>query len=235
MKLADNNILEKIFILLMLLIFPVLISAEDYQYQYFNNEKDESQYLPFSDYIVRNRLHNDTVPHFVEDFYVLYGLKQYYNENTLRKNISYLQAALKSNFRFPSKALVKINSDKEYHKYRNLMFMHINLLIMRSHMTIASKYDRIEVKFYDPVFAKEINESMDIAEKYYKEALPFWKEAQKYSKEAGKIKITTDLSFMESERFSINNGSLNFEKIINTHLKKLENKRRKLSSSTAAK
>jgi len=231
MKLTDIKIIP----LMILLIFPAAISAEDYQYQYFAGEKDESKYLPFSDYIIRNRLHNDTVPHFLEDYYVLYGLKQHYNENTIRINIGYLETALKCNFRFPSQALVKIRSDKEYHKYRNLMFMHINLLIMRGHMTIASRYDRIEVKFYDPVFSKEINESLDIADKYYREALPFWQEARKYSREAGRIKITTNLSFMESERFSINNGNLNFEKIINTHLKNIEKKRSKLAASTAVK
>ena len=210
-----------------------MLSSEDYQYQYFNSEKDK--YVPFSDYIPKVRLHYMTVPHYLEDFYLLYGMKQYYNENTLRKNIDRLETALNCKFRHPSEALVKVDSNEEYLKYRKLMFMHINILIMRNYMTIASKYDKQKIYFYNMEFAKEIKESLETAEKLYKEAIPYWEKARKYAEEASRVKITTDLGFIESERFSIVNGDLSYGKIIDDHLKRISTKRQKLSAVTPVK
>ena len=39
-----------------------------------------------------------THPHFLEDYYQLYGMKLYYNENSLRRNIRMLKIALNSKF-----------------------------------------------------------------------------------------------------------------------------------------
>lgn len=219
--------------LLAFITAPGIINGEDYQYQYFNKDKDK--YVPFSDYIPKVRLHYETVPHYLEDYYLLYGLKQYYNENTLRKNIDRLNKALGSKFRHPSEALVKIETEEEYLKYRRLMFMHINLLIMRSHMRIASRYDKQKIYFFNNAFAKEINESLGIAEQFYKDAIPYWKQARDYAEKASSIKITTDLSYIESERYSIINGDLDFGKIIDTHIQKIGQKKEKLNNAPAAK
>jgi hypothetical protein len=226
-----KSIITIFFVFLIIVFMRSVPHAEDYQYQYFNKEKDK--YVPFSDYIPKVRLHYITVPHYLEDFYELYGMKQYYNENSLRKNIDRMQTALNCKFRHPSQALVKIDSEEEYYKYRNLMFMHINILIMRNHMTIASRYDKQKIFFYNSPFAKEINESMDIAEKYYKEAIPYWEKAKQYADVASTVKITTGLGFIESERFSIVKGDLDYEKIINDHLKRIALKREKLNSAVA--
>lgn len=216
-----------VFIFLLTIIIPLeKINGEDYQYQYFDKEKDK--YVPFSDYIPKVRLHYQTVPHYLEDYFLLYGLKQYYNENTLRKNIDRLKKALGSKFRHPSEALVKIETEEEYLKYRRLMFMHINLLIMRNHMRIASRYDKQKVYFYNNAFAKEINESLGIAEKFYKDAIPYWEQARDYAEKASSIKITTDLSYIESERYSIIKGDTDFGKIIDTHIKKIGQKKQQL-------
>jgi hypothetical protein len=215
-----------------IILLPVLLSAENYQYQYFNGD---NKYLPFSDYIPEIRLHYKTVPHYVEDFYLLYGMKLYYNENSLRRNIDRMKTAMNCKFRHPSEALVKVDSEDEYLKYRRLMFMHINLLIMRDTMKIAARYDKHRVKFYNTDFAKEINESLDIADRIYREAIPYWEAAKKYAYDASKIKITTDLGNMESERYTIIKGELDYGKIINSHITKLTEKRRKLAEYSAKK
>jgi hypothetical protein len=217
------------YIFLFLILLQSIASSEDYQYQYFNKEKDK--YVPFSDYIPKIRLHYFTVPHYLEDFYQLYGMKQYYNENSLRKNMERLKTALNCKFRHPSEALVKIDSDEEYLKYRRLMFMHINILIMRSYMSIAARYDKQKITFYNSPFAKEIKESFDIAESLYKEAIPYWETVKKFAADASEVRITTDLGFIESERFSIMNGDLDYGKIINDHLKRLALKRQKLNAA----
>lgn len=219
-----------IIIITTLIILPLSGNAEDYQYQYFNHEKDK--YVPFSDYIPKVRLHYKTVPHYVEDYYLLYGLKMYYNENTLRKNIDMLKTALNSKFRHPSHSLIKIETEDEYQKYRRLMYMHINLLIMRSYMRIASRYDKQKVYFYNADFAKEINESLDTADKLYNEAVPYWNKARDYAEKASDIKLTTDLGFIETERYNIVRGELDFGNIIDKHLDNIKKKREDLQKSS---
>lgn len=224
---------KKILSLLMIfiLLISIDVSGEDYQYQYFS-EKDE--YVPFSDYVPKIRMHYFTVPHYLEDFYLLYGMKLYYNENSLRKNIEMLKTALNRKFRHPSQALVKVETEEEYLKYRKLMFMHINIMIMRSYMKIGSRYDKANIKFSDAAFAKEINDSLGIAEKMYKDALPYWDEAKKHANEASRIRITTKLSNIETERYRIITGDLDFRKIINTHITRVNKKQEKLKNFIAA-
>ncbi len=222
------------FKILILLFFSVInLYAEDYEYQYFD-KKGKDPHTPFSDYIPRSRLHFDTIPHYLEDFYLLYGLKQHYNEDTLRKNIDRLKSALNSKFRHPSMALVKVESEQEYLRYRNLMFMHINLLIMRSQLSIASRYDMQKIRFYNGDFAKDIGESLNIADKYYAEALPYWESAMEYAKRASGIKINTDLGFIENERYLIMKGELDFGKIIANYRKNIILKKAKLGATTAS-
>ncbi|TAL33966.1 MAG: hypothetical protein EPN93_13115 [Spirochaetes bacterium] len=212
---------------LIAVIFSVTpLASENTQYP---NLRDEGgPFTPFSDFIPKSRLHNKTVPHYLEDYYLLYGLKMYYNEDTLRMNIARLKTALASKFRHPSEALVKIDSEDEYSRYRNLMFMHLNMLIMRSYLGIAARYDKRDVKFYNQDWAKEIAESLDIAATHYREALPYWEEAVKYAEAAGEYKITTNLGFIENERYRIVKGELDFGKIIENYLEKLDEKKGKL-------
>ncbi len=222
----------QILILITIVLFSGMnLSGEDYQYQYFS-EKNES--VPFSDYIPKVRLHYETVPHYLEDYYLLFGIKLYYNESSLRKNIEMLKIGLKCKFRHPSLALIKVESDDEYRKYRELMFMHINLMIMRNYLKIGSKYDKKNIKFSDSTFAKDINNSLDISKKLYQEAIPYWEDAKKYAIESSKIKITTHLSNIESERYNIIKGDLDFGKIINAHITAVDKKQEKLKNFIAA-
>ncbi len=219
-------------ILILLFILQPFLYSEDYQLQYFKSKK--KKYVPFSDYIPKVRLHWNTVPHYLEDYYELYGMKQYYNVNSLRKNIERLKTALKVKFRHPSNALVKVESEQEYLKYRNLMFMHINILIMRNYMRLASRYDKQKLYFYSSDYAREIYESLGIADRFFREAIPYWKKALYYAEVSSRIKITTDMPFIESERYSIIKKDLDFQKIIDTHLKNIAGKRKRLSDMMAS-
>ena len=218
--------------ILVLLSFGQHTEAEDYQYHYFQKEKEE--FLPFSDYIPKVRMHYKVVPHYVEDFYELYGMKLYYDENSLRKNIERLKIALTCKFRHPSQALVKIQTEDEYYKYRNLMFMHINMLILRNYLKIATRYDKQHIYFYDAEYAKDLQESLNIAAQMYQDALPYWYEAKKYADKASSIKITTNLGFMETERVKIIRGEVDFEKIINDHITRVKKKQNSIDAMLAA-
>lgn len=194
--------------------------AEDYQYQYFAGEKDK--YVPFSDWIPQYRKHVYTVPHFLEDYYLLYGMKLYYDENSLQRNIEVLKTALQCHFRHPSNALVKVQSEEEYTKYRNLMFMHINMLLCRNYRMIGVRFDKQHIYFYDDSYAEDLLKSLDMAKDIYNEAIPYWLEAKKYAERASQIKITTDLGNIESERFSIMNGDTDMEKFIKRDIDNIE-------------
>lgn len=218
---------------IMIILFSAGIRAEDYSFQYFSNKKEKEKYVPFSDYIPRIRLHYQTVPHYLEDYYLLYGMKQYYNENSLRMNIERLEIALQCKFRHPSQALVKLESNQEYFKYRNLMFMHINMLIMRNYLSIAARYDKRKVDFYNWDYAKEIGKSFVIAERYYNMAYPYWLKSVEYANKASNVKITTDLGFIETERKKIITGEIDFGKIITGYISGLQSKKQKLTELSA--
>jgi hypothetical protein len=222
------------FILIILFCFAGTLLGEDYQYQYFSKLKNKDKHVPFSDYIPQIRLHYQTVPHYLEDYYELYGMKMYYNENTLRKNIELLKTALQCKFRHPSQALTKIETEPEYFKYRNLMFMHINLIIMRSYLSIGSRYDMRNIRFYHWDYAKDISESLDTAEKTYAEAVPYWEMAKEYADRASQIKITTDLGFIETERKKIILGDIDFGKIIEGYRTGVKTKKQKLNELMTA-
>lgn len=224
--------IQTYIITVLLILVAVQTGAEDYQYQSFQKEKEE--FVPFSDYIPKVRMHYKVVPHYVEDFYELYGMKLYYDENSLRKNIDRLKIALTCKFRHPSHALVKIQTEDEYYKYRNLMFMHINMLILRNYLKIATRYDKQHIYFYDADYAKDIQESLKIAEQMYKEALPYWYEAKKYADTASSVKITTNLGYIESERVKIIRGDVDFEKIINDHITRVKKKQNSIDALLAA-
>lgn len=220
-----------ISIILISLVFAGSIEAQDYQYQYFAGENDK--YVPFSDWIPQYRKHIYTVPHFLEDYYLLYGMKLYYDENSLYRNIEVLKTALGSHFRHPSNALVKVGSEEEYYKYRNLMFMHINMLICRNYRMIGVRLDKQHIFFYDDSYAEDLLKSLDMAKNVYNEAIPYWLEAKKYAEKASQIKITTNLSNIESERFSIMKGDTDMEKFIKRDIDNVEKKKAKLKEMSA--
>lgn len=221
------------FLIAALLILSMPLHGDDYQYQHFADRKWMDRYVPFSDYIPRIRMHYYTHPHYLEDYYRLYGMKLYYNENSLRMNIVRLKTALNCKFRHPSQALVKVETEKEYLKYRKIMFMHINILIMKSYIRIGTRYDKKRIYFYDKDFAKDISESLKIADSLYREAIPYWNKAKRLASEASRIKITTKLSNIESERFTIMTKELNYGRTINRDLKKLKIKQARLQNYLA--
>lgn len=210
------------------------LGADDYNYQYFADEDGEKEkYVPFSDYIPKVRRHYQTVPHYVEDYYLLYGMKQHYNENSLKKNILMLKTALNSKFRHPIDALCEIKTEDEYYKYRNLMFMHINILIMRNYMKVAVRYDKREIRFYDRDFGEHLDQSLQIAEEMYAEAIPYWELAKKYAKTASTVKLTLDLGTIETERYEIITGELDYGRIIRGHMANTRKKRQELAGYMA--
>ncbi len=193
---------------------------------YYDNS---GMYTKFSDWIPK-RLHKWNPKH-VEDFFLLYSLKQLYDEQNLLRNIYFLQVALKRKFRHPRNALILVKTKEEYHKYRLLIFMHIYLKIMRSYLKLGAQFDKRHLYFYNLDFASELDKSFKIAEFYYKKAIPYWKKAKNLAKKASKYSFELDLDTLESIRYDIIRKEINFDVYIKNHLRKLKGKQKMVKAA----
>ncbi len=205
--------------IIFLLSSPIFSEVDlDYNYEYEKN----TPYTKFSDWIPY-KLHK-WEPRNLEDYYELVGLRQHYGENDLRRDIYFLKISLQKKFRHPKNALCSIQSEEEYYKYRNLLFMHFNLRIMRSYMRLGSLYDKRHLYFYNLDFAPDLKESFNIAEGFYKEAIPYWEKARDHADKANEVPYDLDIGTIETERFEIVTGKLDYGSIIDNHLAKLNKK-----------
>ena len=97
---------------------------------------------------------------------------------------------------------------------------------MRSYLRIGSLFDKRHLYFYNLDFADELKESFSIAEGFYKEAIPYWKKAVQYSKEASRYPFEIDLDTLETIRFDMMTGKINFSRYIRSHLSRLKKKQK---------
>lgn len=207
---------------LLLFLFPFWFSSLSAQLRLDYYYDQSEMYTKFSDWIPK-RLHQWN-PQNVEDFFLLYSLRMIYGEEELRRNIFFLKIALEKRFRHPSQALCKIETKEQYHKYRLLIFMHLNLKIMRSYLRIGSLYDKRHLYFYNLDFADELKESFAVAEGFYKEAIPYWQKAKEYALKAGVYNFELDMGSLESIRYEISTGEIDFNKYIGEHLARVREK-----------
>lgn len=180
------------------------------------------RWVKFSDWIPF--LQKKFQPLFFEDYYRLYGLPIGYNTAEIKENIYFLYAARAVKFRHPRNSLCKIETEEQFHKYRLLMFMQVNLLIMRNYLRLGSLYDKRHLYFHDLDVADDLEVSFLIARTYYKEAEKYWKLARQYAHEADRHRFEIDLPQIESTRFKIVTGELDFRRIIDRHLVRVESK-----------
>jgi len=213
-----------LFVQLSLFSYPV---QSDYRLNLDVDAEDESKSglkTKFSEWVPYKL--NKFQPKFLEDYYELYGLNLHYGENDLRKDIYFLKVGLTSRFRHPRNALCEIKDEESYYKYRLLLTMHLNLQIMRAYMRIGSLYDKRFVYFHNLDFAYDLKKSFNVARGFYKEAIPYWNAARDNAMKASKVYKDVNLGTLESERYEIQQGKLNFEVIIEDHLDRLDKKQK---------
>ena len=181
------------------------------------------RWVKFSDWIPFQR--RKFTPRHLEDVYILYGgLPPSYQSHDIKERIYYLGRSLSYPFRHPSLSFCKIENEDQYHKYRLLLYMNIHKLIMRSFLRLGSQYDKRHLYFHDLDFADDLEISFLVARSYYRQALPFWESTVRYAKEAHQYPFELDLPTIESERFRIIKGELDFGRIIQRHLNRIEAK-----------
>lgn len=173
------------------------------------------RWVKFSDWIPFQQ--NKNTLRFAEDFYLANGLPHSYKTLEIKESIYLLVQALTHKFRHPRNALAQIRTEEEFHKYRLLFAMHVNLLLMRMHLRMGSLYDKRHLYFHDLDFADDLEVSFRVAKTRYMDARTYWQIATDYAKKASVYRFTIDLPTMESERFQIMTGDLDFGRIIDLH------------------
>jgi hypothetical protein len=132
--------------------------------------------------------------------------------------------SLDAKFRHPRNSLTQIKTPEEFHKYRLLLQMHTYLLIMRMHLRLGSMYDKRHLYFHDLDVADDLEISFLIAKTYYSESRKYWEKARELAHKAHEYPFEMDLGTMETERFEIVTGVLDYDRIIDLHTARVEAK-----------
>ena len=161
-----------------------------------------------------------------EDWYKLFHVHYQQYPDDCMENIYWLEKAVEADFCNPLYADAKIATEKEWEKYRYLFQMHINLKLIEQHLRLGRVYDKKCIYFYDAPWKEEYLSNMEKALSCYKAGLYYWKEAKIWYEKANaptfRFLYIKDLQFWEDERERIFTGELNYEKIINREITRLE-------------
>lgn len=161
-----------------------------------------------------------------EDWYKLFHVHYQQYPDDCMENIYWLEKAVEADFCNPLYADAKITTEKEWEKYRYLFQMHINLKLIEQHLRLGRIYDKKCIYFYDAPWKEEYLSNMEKALSCYKAGLYYWKEAKIWYEKANaptfRFLYIEDLQFWEDERERIFTGELNYEKIINREITRLE-------------
>ena len=161
-----------------------------------------------------------------EDWYKLFHVHYQQYPDDCMENIYWLEKAVEADFCNPLYADAKITTEKEWEKYRYLFQMHINLKLIEQHLRLGRVYDKKCIYFYDTPWKEEYLSNMEKALSCYKAGLYYWKEAKIWYEKANaptfRFLYIEDLQFWEDERERIFTGELNYEKIINREVERLE-------------
>ena len=161
-----------------------------------------------------------------EDWYKLFHVHYQQYPDDCMENIYWLEKAVEADFCNPLYADAKITTEKEWEKYRYLFQMHINLKLIEQHLRLGRVYDKKCIYFYDAPWKEEYLSNMEKALSCYKAGLYYWKEAKIWYEKANaptfRFLYIEDLQFWEDERERIFSGELNYEKIINREVERLE-------------
>ncbi len=161
---------------------------------------------------------------YAEQYFELYHKQLYQYPSRINENIYYLECALKSEFVNPLNALATIDNKKEWELYRNLFKMKCNILILEEYRTMASKFDKRVAKFFNQPYKEIILKSLKVAHLNYEKALAYWPEIQKYAKKSDEFRFLylEEIYSWQNEAYKINNNMIDYEKIIKSDLKRLE-------------
>ena len=161
-----------------------------------------------------------------EDWYRLYHVHYQQYPDDCMENIYWLERAVKADFANPLYANAKIETEKEWEKYRYMFMMHLNLKLIEQHLRLGRIYDKKVANFYDAPWKDEYIRNLEKALSCYKTGLIYWQEAQLWAEKANVREFNflylTDLQYWEDERERIKTGELDYSKMLNREITRVQ-------------
>jgi hypothetical protein len=160
-----------------------------------------------------------------EDFYRLYHVHYQQTPDDCIENIYWLEKAVQADFANPLYAYVKIQNESEWEKYRCLFQMHLNLKLIEQHLRLGRIYDKKVAYFYDAPWKDEYLRNLEKAKSCYEICYTYWNEASVWAEKANDVKFKflnmANLQNWEDERERISLGKLDYKKILDRELSRL--------------
>jgi hypothetical protein len=157
-----------------------------------------------------------------EDFYRLYHVHYQQYPDDCIENIYWLEKAAQGDFCNPLYADAKIDTEKQWEKYRYLFQMHINLKLIEQHLRLGRTYDKKVAHFYDAPWKDEYIDDLNKALSCYQAGLYYWQETQLWAEKANAASFDflfiTDEQNWEDERERIKTGDLDYGKMLNREI-----------------
>ncbi|MCQ2575533.1 MAG: hypothetical protein MJ162_02240 [Treponema sp.] len=161
-----------------------------------------------------------------EEWYKLFHTHYQQYPDDCSENIFWLEKAAKADYCNPQFLGFKVETEKQWEKYRYLFQMHINLKIIEQYMRMGRIYDKKIVLFYDAPYKDEYQRNLEKTLACYETALYYWTEAKVWYEKANESKFR--FLFIEArqnwedERERIFTGELNYEKICTREINRVK-------------
>lgn len=191
----------------------------------------KKQIILFFTFLTLNLIHSKpTKMIFIEQIYKLYESNLYLDQTDHKRNIFWLENALKLPNIHPSMAIVVTKTWEEYVKYKTLLRFHIHFLLTQEYMAWAWQYDKKDVVFYNIEWNEELKKSFEIARFLYEKARYYWSETKKWSKFAYEKKVNIGWDEIEDLNWKIENKKFeyDYDEVIDVRLKSLDEKLKKI-------
>lgn len=161
--------------------------------------------------------------YFKEQYYRLFHTHYIQYPDDSIENIYWLEKARAADFCNPLYALAKIETERQWERYRYLLNMHLELKLIEQHLALASKYDKRVAYFYNAPWKDQNLESLGIAETAYKAALAYWPAAVEWARKAEELRFVRlpDVQSWEDQAARIVSGDLDYADIIADELARL--------------
>lgn len=166
-----------------------------------------------------------------EDWWKLYHVHYGQYPDDCIENIYYLEKAARADFANPMYAVSKIETEKEWEKYRYMFQMHLNLKLVEQHLRLGRTYDKQAAFFYDAPWAEEYLRDLDKALSCYNAAMSYWGEASLWAEKANGSSFgflhLSDVQYWEDERERIKIRSLDYGTMLKREIARVESVKKK--------
>jgi len=160
-----------------------------------------------------------------EQLYQLYHRHLYNYPHRILENIYYLERVQQADFANPLYAIVPIENEEEWRRYRNLFNMHIALLLVEQYLQLSSRYTKYHARFFNYPWREQNIEYLQKARAFLAPARHYWGEAQAFSASAWEQRAVqgAGTSDWENRNYRIEQGLLYYLAISARHEARIEN------------